>query len=128
MTAIWRDRLILGAPLLGVMVLALLTPSEEGPTWCPFALGTGMACPGCGMTRAAATLIRGDVGGAAAFHPLVFLIGLQLMAGWVWYVLRRAGRVRPLRQRTLNLILIATALALVAVWLARLLTGALPPV
>jgi hypothetical protein len=115
-------------PLLGVIGLALITPSEDGPTFCPFALCTGIACPGCGMTRAASSLVRGDLSGAFAFHPLVLLVGLQLAAGWVWFLLRRADRVQPMSNRNLNVILIGTAVALVGVWIGRLLAGTLPPV
>ncbi len=128
MTSTWRDRLILVAPFLGAIVLLLVSPDSEGPTFCPFALCTGTACPGCGMTRAASSLIRGDLGGALTLHPLVPLVGAQLAAGWVWYLLRRRGLVRPLSNKSLNAILIATAVALLAVWVARLAGGTLPPV
>ncbi len=128
MAATWRDRLILIAPLVGVALLSIFAPSEDGPTICPFALCTGMACPGCGMTRAASSLIRGDLDGALGYHPLVLVVGAQMMLGWVWFALRRAGRVQPLSNRSLNVILTATAVALLAVWVARLLTGTLPPV
>jgi len=128
MSTTWRDRLILAAPFVGVLGLALLTPSEGGPTICPIALCTGTACPGCGMTRAASTLIRGDLGGAIAYHPLVPLILAQLVVGWVWFVLQRAGLVRPAGNRTITITLAVTALALVSVWVARLVTGTLPPV
>lgn len=128
MSATWRDRLILAAPFLGVLALLLVSPSDDGPTFCPFALCTGTACPGCGMTRAASSLLRGDVAGALTLHPLVPLVGLQLAAGWVWFVLRRRERVQPLSNRSLNAILIASAVALLAVWVVRLLSGTLPPV
>lgn len=128
MSATWRDRLILTAPFLGALLLLLVSPNEEGPTFCPFALCTGTACPGCGMTRAASSLIRGDLGGAMNLHPLVPIVTLQLAAGWVWFVLQRRGRVQPLSNRALNGILIATGAALLTVWVARLLSGTLPPV
>lgn len=80
------------------------------------------------MTRAASSLIRGDFDGALAYHPLVLVVGLQLIGGWVWYLLRRSGRVQAMSNRTLNVILISTGLVLVAVWVSRLLTGTLPPV
>lgn len=128
MSTTWRDRLILVAPLLGVLGLALLTPSDDGPTICPIALCTGTACPGCGMTRAASTLIRGDLGGAISYHPLVPLILAQLVVGWIWFVLQRAGLVRPAGNRTITITLAVTAVALVSVWIARLVTGTLPPV
>lgn len=128
MTAAWRDRLILAAPLLGLAVLIVVSPTDDGPTICPFALCTGTACPGCGMTRAASALVRGDFANALTLHPLVPLIALQLAGGWGWYLLRRSGRAQPLSNRALNVILIATGLALLAVWATRLLSGTLPPV
>ncbi len=128
MSTTWRNRLVLSLPLLAVAGLAAFTPSDDGPTVCPFALCTGMACPGCGMTRAASHLIRGDLDLALRYHPLVPLTAIAAVAGWSWFTLRLIGVVRPLSQRTLNLILIGSGVALVAVWLARVLNGTLPPV
>lgn len=128
MTAQWRHRLIFAAPFLGLVLLMFVSPADDGPTLCPFALCTGTACPGCGMTRAASALVRGDVGAAMTLHPLVPLIAIQLAGGWVWYLLRRRGRVQPLSGRTLNAVLIATGASLLAVWLVRLMSGTLPPV
>ncbi len=124
----WRHRLIILAPFLGVAALAVANPSDDGPTFCPFALCTGTACPGCGMTRAASRLLHGDVHAALVYHPLVPLVAAQLLGAWIWYMLRRSGRVGPISNRGLNLVLIATAVALVAVWALRLALGTLPPV
>ena len=123
-----RDRLIFLSPVFAVGALTLAQGFEDTPTMCPFALATGMACPGCGMTRAAGQLLRGDFGAAVAYHPLIPAIALLTTVGWGWFVLRRTGRVRPMSNRTLNGVLIATAVALVAVWVIRLATGSLPPV
>jgi hypothetical protein len=128
MTEAWRDRLLLFSPLAAIAALALAPAVEDGPTVCPFALCTGMACPGCGMTRAASRLIRGDLGGAVALHPLVPAVALLAMGGWTWFVLRRNGKVQPPSRSLVNGILILTAIALVGVWVARLLTGTLPDV
>lgn len=128
MPAVWRHRTMLAAPFVGLFLLALFAPSDDGPTICPFAICTGTACPGCGLTRAGSSLIRGDFSAAMTYHPLVLLIGLQLAGGWVWYVLRRRGVVQPINNRMLNGILIATLVALVAVWVIRLTAGTLPPV
>lgn len=122
------DRLILLSPIFAISALTLAQGFEDTPTMCPFALATGMACPGCGMTRAAGQLLRGDFGAAVAYHPLIPAIALLTAVGWGWFVLRRTGRVRPMSNRTLNGVLIATAVALVAVWVIRLATGSLPPV
>lgn len=124
----WRERLILAAPLIAIFLLAVVNPTDDGPTICPFALFAGIACPGCGMTRAASHLVKGDIGAALTYHPLVPLIALMSVVGWTWFVLRLTGRVQPLSQRALNLILIGSAVALVAVWVGRLATGTLPPV
>jgi hypothetical protein len=125
---LWRDRLLLTAPLFGVAFLALFNPSDDGPTVCPFALCTGLACPGCGMTRAASHLFKGHVVQALVYHPLVPLVAIQLVGGWAWFVLRRKNLVAPMPARTLNILVIGSAVSLLAVWAIRLLTGALPPV
>lgn len=126
--ATWRDRLYLAAPFAAVALLAVFTPSDDGPTVCAFALCTGTACPGCGMTRAASYLVRGDFGSAFTYHPLVLLVAFQVAAGWVWYVLRRSGRVGPMSQKMLSIALIGTAVAFLAVWAVRFIAGSLPPV
>ena len=128
MTRVWRDRLVLTAPLAVIGLLAMAKPVGSGVTVCPFALITGVACPGCGMTRAASSLIRGDLTNALGYHPLVPLIALLAVGGWAWYLLRRSGRVQPLPTRWMNTVLIVTGVMLLGVWGARLLSGTLPPV
>lgn len=127
-TLTWRERLTLAFPFVAIGLLALMTPSDDGPTICVFALCTGTACPGCGMTRAASHLIRGDLASAVEYHPLVPAVALAVAAGWLWFVLRLSGRVKALSQRTLNVILIGSGVALLAVWAIRLALGALPAV
>lgn len=129
MTArIWRDRLLLTAPLVGVAFLALFNPADDGPTVCPFALCTGMACPGCGMTRAVSQLIRGNFGQALIYHPLAPLVFAQVVGGWIWFVLRRRNLVAPMSHRVMNFLLIGSATSLLVVWGIRMLTGSLPTV
>ena len=119
---------MLAAPIGLIGFLALLSPDGDGPTICPFALCTGMACPGCGMTRAASNLIRGNMTTAVAYHPLIPLIAAMAVGGWLWYQLRRSGWVRPLPTRWVNAIMIGTGVMLLGVWVVRALTGTLPPV
>lgn len=128
MSLMRRDRLILLSPLAAIGILAVIPAIEDGPTVCPFALCTGIACPGCGMTRAASRLLHGDLASAVSLHPLVPAIALLAVGGWGWFALRKAGKVQPISNRLLNGILIATFVALMAVWIARLATGTLPPV
>lgn len=124
----WRDRSIAIAPFPGAAALLAMDPSDDGPTLCPIALLTGVACPGCGMTRAASALLRGNIDLALDYHPLIPLIALLLVAGWSWFLMRRAGRVGPISNRVLNLVLIGAGVSLAAVWILRAATGTLPPV
>lgn len=119
---------MVAAPLAFAGFLALWSPGDEGVTVCPFALATGHACPGCGMTRAIGYLARGDLATALSFHPLVVLIALQAISGWGWLVLRNRGLVRPLANRLVSAILVGTAFSLFAVWALRAVFGTLPPV
>ncbi|MFP3914550.1 MAG: DUF2752 domain-containing protein [Actinomycetota bacterium] len=113
-------------------VLALsglfLYPAQGGPTICPFALVTGTACPGCGLTRAAAALMRGDLGLAWAYHPLVLVAGVWLAGMWSNWWRRQRGRPPLLPPRWVNGLLNGTAALFVLTWVARLATGTLPPV
>lgn len=127
-TAISAPRRFGLAAGLGIGVFALSTASDDGPTLCPFALVTGIACPGCGMTRAAGRLLRGDLMGAVDYHPLVFLLLALAVAGGVWYVGYRWQRWRPLSSHWLNLGLVAVGAAFLSVWLVRLASGTLPVV
>ena len=129
LTRAWRDRLVFAAPLAVLGLLASIRPEDDGVTVCPFALLTGMACPGCGMTRAASSLIRGD----SDYRPRLPPTGavdrpVVRSEDGRGSCLRRSGRVEPLPTRWVNTILIGTGIMLLGVWAARLLSGTLPPV
>ncbi len=117
---------VLAAPLVLMAVPRAVVFS--GPTLCIFKFTIGWDCPGCGMTRAASHLIRGNVDLAIGYHPLIPMIALQAAAAWVWFMLRRVGKVKQMSSRTLNYMLIGTAISLVAVWVLRMALGSLPPV
>lgn len=120
------QRLAPGWPLLGLAFLALWQPSDDGITICPFANITGMACPGCGLSRAFSWMIRGDLTRALTYHPMAPLIALQAGAIWGWWMLRRRGV--EIDQRWLDVGLVVTGALLVGVWVLRLASGTLPPV
>lgn len=121
-------RAIMLAPFIAAAGLIAFAPTEDNPTVCPFALCTGTACPGCGLTRAAGSLIRGDVSGALVYHPLIPLVLLQVVGAWIWFVLHRQNKVSAPSPRVVSLVLTANLFALVAVWGLRLAAGTLPPV
>lgn len=116
------------APVVTLAILAAFSPADGGPTLCPFALITGTACPGCGLTRAAGSLVRGEWGAAFAYHPLVLLVAIWLGGAWLMAMTRSRGYDMRLDTRLLNRLLIATGGLFVVVWLVRLATGTLPPV
>ncbi|MRR08025.1 MAG: DUF2752 domain-containing protein [Deltaproteobacteria bacterium] len=49
------------------------------PVFCPFKVITGVACPGCGMTRAMLSLIDGRPGEAFLYNPFCFFLLFVLM-------------------------------------------------
>jgi hypothetical protein len=116
------------ACLAGAGLLSVWTPSDDGRTVCPFALVTGVACPGCGMTRALAVLLHGRLGSAVRYHPLAPLLAIGLGTGLVWWWGRDHLGWPAWSARWLNGVVIAFLVALLAAWAVRFATGTLPPV
>jgi hypothetical protein len=57
-----------------VVVFCLMPPQGLGFEMCACKRYTGAPCPGCGITRCGANLVRGDVVQAARYHPLGLLV------------------------------------------------------
>lgn len=117
---------VVPATVLGVMTMA--SPSDDGLTICPMALLTGVACPGCGMSRAIAWLFRGDLERSVGYHPLAPLVVIVGIVAMVWAFGRRLRGWNKPRPALLTGGLVVLATLLMAVWLARLASGTLPPV
>jgi hypothetical protein len=74
----WRG-MALNADAVGFLLLpglliygALVNPiSGEGGLPCLWRLATGLTCPGCGLSRAIAFLVRGDAQAALGANKLV---------------------------------------------------------
>ena len=74
---------------------------------------TGFPCPGCGMTRAALALVKGDFAGAMALHGMVWSLPL-VGALWLW-------DGRPFRAGWLNVtLIIVLAAGFLIHWILRL--------
>lgn len=63
----WRNKLALTA-VIGAIVLVMYV----NQTGCLIERATGVICPSCGMTRAVLALMRLEVRGAFAAHPMVW--------------------------------------------------------
>ena len=83
--------MLLLPPLLAVVVMAV---ESAHPGWlsraveavspgCIFRRLTGLACPGCGGTRAARALLAGDVWAACRFNLFLIPSVLMLLAEYV---------------------------------------------
>jgi hypothetical protein len=81
--------------LLAIGLVQTVLVALRLPGWpCAFRQATGIPCPGCGLSRALASLLHGDVSRALAFHafaPVAVACGLLLAAS---VVLRDAPRQR----------------------------------
>ncbi len=97
-----------------------------GSASCLIRAATGVACPGCGMTRAVAALLHGDLSNMWELHPLAPVVVIEVLVvwatwGWIVFVRRRAfDEVLLLWMLGINLGL------LLLVWITRLSLGALP--
>jgi len=118
-------RLLAVAFLAGLAATALWTamlgvaPGDVTLLPCPVRAASGLACPGCGMTRACLALVRGEVAGAWGLHPFAFLlVPLAVVCAAAPNAAPRAWRrMRPgLRSAGVGL---ALGFALVS-WVARL--------
>ena len=104
-----RRALVAGPALLAAAAagLQVFDPLDGEGIPCPFHAVTGLHCPGCGMTRAAALLLRGDVAGAAAHNVLLFPVLVIAVAAWAGAVLPRRTGWLP----ALSVLLVAFAVA-----------------
>jgi hypothetical protein len=126
-------RWALPAALALAWAMAILIPQAGvGVRLCLFFRMTGLACPFCGMTRAAAMAAHGNWGGAIAMSPLgagLFAITLVVLAASVaalwsgkaaqWLY----GTIPSAMSRHRMPVITAAAAAVAANWLYRLSAG-----
>ena len=73
-TVPWLAPLGVGiAALAGCVALGLTDMSDRGGVLCPFRAMTGLDCPGCGMTRGLAQLVKGHPASAVDYNLALVL-------------------------------------------------------
>ena len=85
---------------------------------CPIRFFTGICCAGCGMTRAAFSLLKLDFASAFYFNPLVFTMPFFGILGLIF----RKDR------KKLKIIVSILCIALLALYIYRMVTGSAPDV
>ncbi len=70
-------RLVATAILGGAIVYPIL---PVHPATCPLRSTTGIPCPFCGMTRAVAAAVHGDIVGSLRFNPAGVLFAVLVVA------------------------------------------------
>lgn len=109
------------AALAAAIVLRRWMPSDDPAlTVCWLRRVTHHDCPTCGMTRAAAHLVRGEWAAAIARHPLALPLVAEAAALWLAAPIAIARRWRP-SGRVARVWLFAHVALLLAVWIVRAL-------
>ncbi|MGI9605239.1 MAG: DUF2752 domain-containing protein [Acidimicrobiales bacterium] len=115
--------------LAGLCAASAFTPAGEdgGPVICPYRLITGGGwCPGCGASRAVRATTGLDLRAALTLNPWAVLLLAQTAVLTGWLAIRPDAARAWWRRNDVRLISLNVAIAL-TVWLARLLTGVIPP-
>lgn len=125
-----RRRWLWGATGFGLVALFVFSGAwtaggAEGPVVCLFRRASGIACPACGLTRAAGLAASWRFAESFAAHPLFALVAVEVAAGWWLWGERQRGRGRELL-RFVAPCALGTAALLVLVWIGRWVTGTLP--
>ncbi|ANY24428.1 DUF2752 domain-containing protein [Gordonia terrae] len=108
---------VAGAAALGAACVFTPGGVDNGPQLCPFAVMTGLPCPGCGLTRSWVALMHGDVGSAFTFNVFgpVFLVltAVTVVTATLTLVRRRGAPLSTWR----DLVLGPVGAVLLGVWL-----------
>jgi hypothetical protein len=127
----WLAWVLVGAAGAGALLLLAFWVPPEGreSSVCLLRRFAGLPCPGCGLTRAAAHLAKGELRMAVADHPLAPALALEGALAWgLWggLLARRRPLAEVCRPGLLEAALVAHFAVFCALWLGRLATGSLP--
>ena len=106
-------------------VAAVILVEDDGMVLCPFrVLSRGAYCPGCGATRAAGHLLRGDIAQSWIEHPFVLLAALQTLIIGVFVVVSLLRGAVPRIPWTTTIV--TNIIVLMLVWTFRSAVGVIP--
>ncbi len=124
----WLPLVALGG--VAAVLLADAAGTDDGPGVCVVRRCTGGYCPGCGMSRAARHLTRGEAGAAWSDHPWMVLIAVQVVVATALAVARlvtgRSAWPAWLDGRRVATIALVNVVVALGIWVARLATGDIP--
>lgn len=103
--------------ILAVIAAAVVAVFVFGDI-CPIYRTFRFPCPGCGMTRAWVSVLKGDIGAAAEYHPLWWAVPALAGAVAVYILDKNASRKR---RRTEEVILILLCVMFIACYLWRII-------
>ncbi|MGB3735227.1 MAG: DUF2752 domain-containing protein [Ilumatobacter sp.] len=130
-TGSWLSRMVSSPWRIALLAVAAVLAIDAGGTddgagICVFRRCTGGYCPGCGLTRSARHLSRGEIGAAWQDHPIIVLLAIQGIAAAVTYAAIAGLRARLRSLRTLAVAAAANGILLLAIWVIRLVDGSIP--
>jgi len=129
--AAWWRRLVASPFRVAILTIAAVLAvdaggTDDGPGVCVFRRCTGGYCPGCGLTRSARHLTRGQLGAAWSDHPFLVLAAAQAaVAAVVYGVVRRVGASINWN-KVLVVLGIANLVLITGIWIVRLANGSIP--
>lgn len=100
--------------------------TDDGPGLCVFRRCTGGYCPGCGVTRSARHLTRGEFAAAWHDHPWMVLAAAQMVVAAAVYALFRAVRERIDVRKVLIVVGVVNVALSLGIWIVRLVDGSIP--
>ena len=86
---------------------------------CPIRFFTGISCPGCGMTRACMSFIKGDILKSIYYHPMVVLIPF----GIILFVCSNVKEVYKKYKRIIDILWIIFGVIMIITYIIRLIIG-----
>lgn len=100
--------------------------TDDGPGICVFRRCTGGYCPGCGLTRSARHLSRGELSAAWHDHPWMVLVAAQMLVATVIYWFARDLRRRLATHRVALWVAGVNVALILGIWVYRLSVGSIP--